>query len=146
MLVALDPIFKILDQRFRAVGLVEIMFSKCEERARVGVQLLTTGPQIVLGFVIIITGMAFIRRAVNRISMQHPRLHVGILFLLHQVFIEIMSAAIKHLLLNIQTRVARQRQTPHHIRSHPMLTVALLPPTPATNTKKKNKKTKQAML
>ena len=91
--------------------IVQIIFRQCKKRARVGIKLVATIPQIVFSLADEFAqqaGIMLVRNDVGRICVQHPCLHVGIFLFIHQMLVEICRATPQNIFFDFHTSVARQ--------------------------------------
>src|SRR5215813_15325930 len=68
---------------------------------------------------------------VNSERVEHPRLHVIAQLFFDYLFVEIVDALFERFGLDLNSSVARARQSPYDVGRHEMIALAFLPPAPA---------------
>ena len=92
--IDLHAVFQILDQRFRLVVVAEPMRGKRQQRARVGVELVPVGPEVLERFRLKLTNLSLLLRCmIHRERVQHPGLHVIVGFLFDQFLVQVTGRA-----------------------------------------------------
>src|SRR5215471_16338415 len=101
MLVAFHAVFQILDEYFGGISLAKVVSTQSQERTSVCVKSVALCPEIIKGLALEFCGlMGSGSLLVQCQSVQHPRLHIWILFLFDEVLVEIAGPARQNLRLN----------------------------------------------